>query len=64
MNLETTNQLDMALWSGFVPPSSTVANLPQNLNFAAPFQAAFNSYLQYGQSRCRPTRTSPSTRGD
>jgi len=50
MNLETTNQLDMALWSGFVPPSSTVANLPQNLNFAAPFQAAFNSYLQYGQA--------------
>jgi multiple sugar transport system substrate-binding protein len=48
MNLETTNQLDMALWSGFVPPSPAVANLPQNLNFAAPFQAAFNSYLQYG----------------
>jgi hypothetical protein len=27
-----------------------VANLPQNLNFAAPFQAAFNSYLKYGQA--------------
>ena len=50
MNLETTNQLDMALWSGFVPPSPAVANLPQNLNFAAPFQAAFNSYLKYGQA--------------
>ena len=49
MNLETTNQLDMALWSGFVPPSSNVANMPKNLNFAAPFQAAFNSYLKYGQ---------------
>jgi multiple sugar transport system substrate-binding protein len=49
MNLETTNQLDMALWSGFVPPSPSVANMPQNLNFAAPFQAAFNAYLKYGQ---------------
>jgi multiple sugar transport system substrate-binding protein len=49
MNLETTNQLDMALWSGFVPPSPSVASLPQNLNFAAPFQAAFNAYLKYGQ---------------
>jgi multiple sugar transport system substrate-binding protein len=49
MNLETTNQLDMALWSGFVPPSSTVANMPKNLAFAPPFQAAFNSYLKYGQ---------------
>lgn len=49
MNLETTNQLDMALWSGFVPPSATVANMPKNLAFAPPFQAAFNKYLKYGR---------------
>jgi len=49
MNLETTNQLDMALWSGFVPPSPNVANMSKNLEFAPPFQAAFNSYLKYGQ---------------
>lgn len=49
MNLEPKNQLDVALWSGFVPPSSTVANSAQNLAFDPPFQAAFNSYLKYGR---------------
>jgi multiple sugar transport system substrate-binding protein len=50
MNLQATNQLDIALWSGFVPPSTTVANSPKNLAFAAPFQAAFNNYLKFGQA--------------
>jgi maltose-binding protein MalE len=50
MNLEPTNQLDIALWSGFVPPSSTVASSAKNLAFAAPFQAAFNAYLKFGQA--------------
>ena len=49
MNLQPANQLDIALWSGFVPPSTTVANSPKNLAYAAPFQAAFNRYLQFGQ---------------
>jgi multiple sugar transport system substrate-binding protein len=49
MNLEPTNQLNIALDSGFVPPSTVVASNPKNLAFAAPFQAAFNKYLQYGQ---------------
>jgi multiple sugar transport system substrate-binding protein len=50
MNLQAANQLDIALSSGFVPPSTTVANSPKNLAFAAPFQAAFNNYLKFGQA--------------
>ncbi|HLI75423.1 MAG TPA: extracellular solute-binding protein [Acidobacteriaceae bacterium] len=45
---EETNQLDTALWSGFVPPDPQVGQLPAFVNYAPPFQAAFNNYSQYG----------------
>lgn len=49
------NQLNTALWSGFVPPDPTVGNLPKFINYAPPFQAGFNEYSKYGQSL--PTAT-------
>lgn len=45
---EPTNLLDTALWSGFVPPDTTVGSLPEFKNYAPPFQAAFNDYAKVG----------------
>ena len=42
------NQLTTAVWSGFVPPSTPVGEKPLFINFAPPFQAAFNNYAKYG----------------
>lgn len=43
------NLLTTALWAGFVPPDTTVGALPEFVNFAPPFMAAFNTYQKYGQ---------------
>lgn len=43
-----TNQLNTAVWSGFVPPDTSVGELAPFVNFAPPFQAAFNQYSKYG----------------
>jgi multiple sugar transport system substrate-binding protein len=43
-----TNQLNTAIWSGFVPPDTSVGELAPFVNFAPPFQAAFNQYSKYG----------------
>jgi multiple sugar transport system substrate-binding protein len=45
---DPTNQLDTALWSGFVPPDLSVGTLAPFVNYAPPFQAAFNLYSKYG----------------
>jgi multiple sugar transport system substrate-binding protein len=42
------NQLNTALWSGFVPPDTSVGEQAPFVNFAPPFQAAFNQYAKYG----------------
>jgi multiple sugar transport system substrate-binding protein len=42
------NLLTTALWSGFVPPDTTVGQQAQFVNYAPPFQAAFNDYEKYG----------------
>jgi multiple sugar transport system substrate-binding protein len=42
------NQLNTAIWSGFVPPDPSVGDLPAFVNYAPPFQAAFNQYSKYG----------------
>lgn len=42
------NQLDTALWSGFVPPDLSVGQQAPFVNYAPPFQAAFNDYSKYG----------------
>lgn len=42
------NQLNTALWSGFVPPDLSVGQQAPFVNFAPPFQAAFNDYSKYG----------------
>jgi multiple sugar transport system substrate-binding protein len=42
------NQLDTALWSGFVPPDLSVGQQAPFVNYAPPFQAAFNNYSKYG----------------
>jgi multiple sugar transport system substrate-binding protein len=42
------NQLDTALWSGFVPPDLSVGEQAPFVNYAPPFQAAFNQYSKYG----------------
>jgi len=44
----THNQLDTAVWSGFVPPDTSVGTAKYFLNYAPPFQAAFNQYAKYG----------------
>ncbi len=44
------NQLNTAIWSGFVPPDQTVGQLKEFVNYAPPFQAAFNTYAKYGKS--------------
>ena len=49
------NQLNTALWSGFVPPDPNVGNLPAFLSYAPPFQAGFNDYSKFGQAL--PTAT-------
>ncbi len=43
-----TNQLNTALWSGFVPPQLSVGRQAPFVNYAPPFQAAFNEYSKYG----------------
>jgi len=42
------NQLNTALWSGFVPPDLSVGQEAPFVNYAPPFQAAFNDYSKYG----------------
>jgi multiple sugar transport system substrate-binding protein len=42
------NQLHTALWSGFVPPDLAVGEQAPFVNYAPPFQAAFNQYSKYG----------------
>jgi multiple sugar transport system substrate-binding protein len=42
------NQLDTAVWSGFVPPDTSVGTAKYFLNYSPPFQAAFNQYSKYG----------------
>jgi multiple sugar transport system substrate-binding protein len=42
------NQLHTALWSGFVPPDLSVGEQAPFVNYAPPFQAAFNQYSKYG----------------
>jgi multiple sugar transport system substrate-binding protein len=42
------NQLNTAIWSGFVPPDTSVGEMKPFVNFAPPFQAAFNQYAKYG----------------
>jgi multiple sugar transport system substrate-binding protein len=49
MASEPQNMLTMALWSGFVPPDQTVGQRPQFVNYAPPFQAAFNEVAKYGK---------------
>jgi multiple sugar transport system substrate-binding protein len=44
------NQLHTALWSGFVPPDLSVGEQAPFVNYAPPFQAAFNQYSKYGVS--------------
>lgn len=46
---EPQNLLTTALWSGCVPPDTTVGQMPEFVNYAPPFQAAFNDYEQFGQ---------------
>jgi multiple sugar transport system substrate-binding protein len=48
MASEPQNMLNEAIWSGFVPPDQTVGQMPQFVNYAPPFQAAFNEYAKYG----------------
>ncbi|HTZ22730.1 MAG TPA: extracellular solute-binding protein [Streptosporangiaceae bacterium] len=43
-----TNQLNTALWSGFVPPDLSVGEQTPFVSYAPPFQAAFNEYSKYG----------------
>jgi len=43
-----TNQLNTAVWSGFVPPDLTVGEQKPFVSYAPPFQAAFNQYSKYG----------------
>lgn len=43
-----TNQLNTALWSGFVPPDLSVGEQTPFVAYAPPFQAAFNEYSKYG----------------
>ena len=45
---DPTNQLNTALWSGFVPPDLSVGEQAPFVNYAPPFQAAFNTYSKYG----------------
>lgn len=45
---DSKNQLTTALWSGFVPPDLSVGQQPPFVNYAPPFQAAFNEYSKYG----------------
>jgi multiple sugar transport system substrate-binding protein len=49
MASEPKNMLTEALWSGFVPPDQTVGKLPEFVNYAPPFQLAFNLVAQYGK---------------
>jgi multiple sugar transport system substrate-binding protein len=56
MASEPQNMLTEALWSGFVPPDQTVGQMPEFVNYAPPFQAAFNDYAKYGA----PLPTDPS----
>jgi hypothetical protein len=41
-------QLSTPLWSGFVPPDLSVGEQAPFVNYAPPFQAAFNEYSKYG----------------
>jgi multiple sugar transport system substrate-binding protein len=50
MAQEPKNMLTTALWSGFVPPDQTVGQLKEFMDYAPPFQAAFNTYEQYGKA--------------
>jgi multiple sugar transport system substrate-binding protein len=44
------NQLNTALWSGFVPPDTAVGQQAPFVKYAPPFQAGFNEYSKYGIS--------------
>ena len=48
MASEPKNMLNEAIWSGFVPPDQTVGQMPKFVNYAPPFQLAFNDYAKYG----------------
>jgi hypothetical protein len=40
--------LNEAIWSGFVPPNAKVGQEPKFVNYAPPFQLAFNDYAKFG----------------
>jgi multiple sugar transport system substrate-binding protein len=48
MASEPKNMLNEAIWSGFVPPDAKVGQMPKFVNYAPPFQLAFNNYAKYG----------------
>jgi multiple sugar transport system substrate-binding protein len=48
MASEDKNMLNEAIWSGFVPPNAKVGQEPKFVNYAPPFQLAFNDYAKYG----------------
>jgi multiple sugar transport system substrate-binding protein len=50
MNMEAQNQLDVAEWSGFVPPDPAVANSKANLAFGGGFNGAFNTFVDHSVS--------------
>jgi len=45
MNMEAQNELDVSLWSGFVPADPSVANSSANLKFSPGFNVGFNKYV-------------------
>ena len=50
MNMEAQNQLDVAEWSGFVPPDPAVADSKANLAFGGGFNGAFNTFVDHAVS--------------
>jgi multiple sugar transport system substrate-binding protein len=45
MNMEAQNELDVSIWSGFVPSDPSVAANPQVIKFAPGFNQGFNQYV-------------------
>ncbi len=46
MNMEFQNELDVSIWSGFVPSNPNVANSSANLKFSPGFNQGFNQYVK------------------
>ena len=46
MNMEVQNELDVSIWSGFVPSDPAVASAKANLDFAPGFNVGFNAYVK------------------